>query len=317
MAAARPDHRPSRRAVLSSARSWAERIARAARALHPDQRLAAIGAVALFFTMFLPWYSKNFTGVVSGHAVTTTSHLNAFQAFSWVEAAVLLVSFAVLAMLFNRAEGRRFHLPGGDGVVIFAAGVWSGLLIFYRFFDKQQGNDTIRVTWGVTWGIFFALLAAIMLAYAGTRVHAAHRAEVAQGPRPSDAQGSESFFDPEEDHEYGQDLGAPRRPLERRRPSIEYPPLESDFKAPGEYHPAARRAPEAAGTAVPAPRPREDPKPQPSAPSRAPRPRYPPAPQGPPPATPAGREGRRVFTREEAQQLSFDDAPTERTDDDP
>jgi hypothetical protein len=345
MAAARPDHRPLTRAALSSARRWLSRIAQAARTLHPDQRLAAISALALFFTMFLPWYSKDFTGVVKGpppRAVTTTSHLNAFQAFSWVEAAVLLVSLAVLTMLFNRAEGRRFHMPGGDGAVIVAAGVWSGLLIFYRFFDKQQGNDTIRVTWGVTWGIFFALLAAIVLAYSGTRVRAAHRAEVPDGPQPSDVPDAGRRADPEEDHEYGQDLSYGGEAAYRRPPEYEPEPRRApepprgrpaQVPEPPEYDPAPRRAPEpepgrpapgrpAPGRPAPgpapqpapraAPAPREDPESESPTEQRAPRPRYPPAPERPPAATPAGREKQRMVTREDARQLSFEDAPTER-----
>jgi hypothetical protein len=35
-------------------------------------------------------------------------NLNAFQVFSFVEAAVLLVAAAVLFLLFERAEGRDF-----------------------------------------------------------------------------------------------------------------------------------------------------------------------------------------------------------------
>ena len=51
--------------------------------------------------------------------------LSAFQAFSFVEAAVLLVSAGVLTMLFARAEGRAFQLPGGDGAIVMVAGGWT------------------------------------------------------------------------------------------------------------------------------------------------------------------------------------------------
>ena len=42
--------------------------------------------------------------------------------FSFVEAGVLLLAGGVLALLFARAEGMRFHLPFGDGTVIAGAG---------------------------------------------------------------------------------------------------------------------------------------------------------------------------------------------------
>ncbi len=153
------------------------RLAKAWRALEPEQRLAALAALGLFASMFLPWYSKTDTLVVHGAAKAAATSLSAFQAFSFVEAAVLLVSAGVLAMLFARAEERVFQLPGGDGLVTIVAGGWSALLIFYRLLDKPgvQGNERVTATVGVEWGIFIALLLALGLAYAGARIRALER----------------------------------------------------------------------------------------------------------------------------------------------
>lgn len=153
------------------------RLAHAYRALTPEQRLAALAALGLFVSMLLPWYSKTDTLVVHGAAKATETSLSAFQAFSFVEAAVLLVSAAVLGTLFARAEGRGFPLPGGDGVVVMIAGGWAALLIFYRLLDKPglQGNERVTATVGVEWGIFIALLLALGLAYAGGRMRALER----------------------------------------------------------------------------------------------------------------------------------------------
>ena len=76
---------------------------------------------------------------------------------------MLLVSAGVLAMLFARAEGRAFQLPGGDGAIVMIAGGWAALLIFYRLLDKPglQGNERVTATVGVEWGIFIALLLAL------------------------------------------------------------------------------------------------------------------------------------------------------------
>ncbi|MGD0452197.1 MAG: hypothetical protein ABSB69_01245, partial [Solirubrobacteraceae bacterium] len=125
------------------------------------------------------WYSKTDTVVVRGAAKATETSLSAFQAFSFVEAAVLLVSAAVLSMLFARAEGRDFQLPGGDGLIVMIAGGWTALLIFYRLLDKPglQGNERVTATVGVEWGIFIALLLALGLAYAGGRMRALERPE--------------------------------------------------------------------------------------------------------------------------------------------
>ena len=153
------------------------KIGHAWRVLAREQRWAALAAMGLFVSMFLPWYSKTDAFVERGAAKATQTISNAFQAFSFVEAAVLLVSAGVLAMLYARADRRDFQLPGGDGLVVMIAGGWSALLIFYRLLDKPglQGNQRITATVGVQWGIFMALLVALALLYAGARMRTVER----------------------------------------------------------------------------------------------------------------------------------------------
>src|SRR6266576_3437839 len=99
------------------------RLMNAWRALEREQRLAALAALALLVTMFFPWYGlqslNRKTGAIFSH------NINAFGDVSFVEAAIFLVSLGVLAMLFARAEGRDFHLPGGDGTIVMIAGGWA------------------------------------------------------------------------------------------------------------------------------------------------------------------------------------------------
>ena len=162
------------------------RVFRAWRAIAPEQRVCALAALSLWITMFLPWYSE--TGIAvnkSSQAISVT--LTAWGAFSFVELAVLLISVAVLALLFARGEHRAFHLPGGDGTVILLAGGWAALLIFYRMLDKQgmQGSKTAVLTSGIQWGIFLALFAAIWLAWTGLRIRRSHRTEPALADDPT------------------------------------------------------------------------------------------------------------------------------------
>lgn len=161
------------------------RLGRAWRALPPDRRLAVGAAFGLFLTLFLPWYQETGLASAGSRVETTTASLTGWAAFSWVEAAVLLVAVGVLALLFLRAEGRAFHLPGGDGVIVMAAGGWTCLLVIWRIFDKQ-GVTTDRqfaTTSGIEWGIFIALAVAALLTYAGSRIRAAHLPEP---PLPGD-----------------------------------------------------------------------------------------------------------------------------------
>ncbi len=148
------------------------------RALGPDQRLAGGAALALFVTMLLPWYQQNAVVNEPRTAPLQSRNLNAFQVFSFVEAAVLLVAVAVLYLLYARAEGREFHMPGGDGAVVFAGGIWTALLLVLRLFDKPGINSHgVAANVGVQWGIFFALAAAGLLAYTGSRMRATARPE--------------------------------------------------------------------------------------------------------------------------------------------
>jgi hypothetical protein len=165
------------------------RLSSAWRALTPDQRLAGAASAALFVTMFLPWYQQN--AVVNSPRATPlqSRNLNAFQVFSFVEAAVLLVALAILYLLFARGERRSFQLPGGDGTVVFAAGIWVALLLILRLFDKP-GITThgIAANVGIQWGIFFALAAAGLLAVAGSRMRAGARPEPPLLRRPRRSQ---------------------------------------------------------------------------------------------------------------------------------
>ena len=143
------------------------RLPKAYRALDRDQRFAAGAAVALLVAMFLPWYEKSV--VIPGSRSFTNDSISAFGAVSFVSAGVIV-------LLLARADERPFHLPGGDGTVIFAAGIWATLLIFYRVFDRPDISGD-GGTVGIQWGFFVAFVAAGALAVAGQRIRSAGRPE--------------------------------------------------------------------------------------------------------------------------------------------
>jgi hypothetical protein len=248
-------------------------------ALGRDQRLAAMTSLGLFVSMLLPWYSKTVVVRTRGGGAGSQS-LSAFQAFSFVEAAVLLVSVGVLAMLFARAERRDFHLPGGDGTIVMLAGAWVAILIFYRLFDKPglQGNEQIVSSVGVQWGIFVALLVALGLAYFGRLMRFGERGAppLSRARRRDDASGSRSAREPAEtvvvpsyEDEPDTHETVPERGTRRE------PDRASPARAPGAEAPTLPTAP-----STPAGERR----------SRRDRARYPPGP---------------------SEQMSFEDAPPE------
>lgn len=174
-------------------KAGASRLRAAGGALDRDQRFVAAAALALLVAMFLPWYEKSV--VVTGSRSFANDSISAFGAVSFVEAAIFLVSAGVLALVLARAEGGRFHLPGGDGTIILAAGLWASALIFYRVFDRPDvsGNGG---TVGIQWGFFVAFVAAGLLAYAGQRMRAAARpAAPVREPRPSRRQAADASED--------------------------------------------------------------------------------------------------------------------------
>jgi hypothetical protein len=149
--------------------------------LAPQYRRAGIIAILLFLTMFLPWYTRKADALgKNGKFENRDATLQAFQTFSFVEAAILLVAVAVLALLFVRGQKRPFHLPGGDGTIIAAGGAWVCFLVFYRFIDNKQSdakNVFVGVDYGVTWGIFVTFFVGLLLVHAGLRIRSAHIAE--------------------------------------------------------------------------------------------------------------------------------------------
>jgi len=96
-----------------------------------------------------------------------------FGPFSFVEAAIVLTALGVLALVKQRADRKRFHLPFGDGTVIMAAGLWTGVLIVVRLFDRDLGQSIL------------SLACAAILAGAGARERAKRPADdVAPLPPP-------------------------------------------------------------------------------------------------------------------------------------
>jgi hypothetical protein len=211
------------------------RIGRNWRALSPEQRLAAIAALALLLSMLLPWYQETGNAIVKGHLVRIDDTKNAFGVYSFVEAAIFVVVVGVIVLLWARAERKAFHLPGGDGTIVMGAGLWVMFLIFYRQLDKPNGRKEglIQTSVGVQWGIFIAFLLGALLAYAGYRIRAAHvpEPEADDGPPPA----------PEPDPTPPPPDETATVVARRRRPPTDDPfDGQLSFDEPAEYRPPPR-----------------------------------------------------------------------------
>jgi hypothetical protein len=127
---------------------FVRRALRAARLLNLEQRVAAAAALLLIVSTFGP--------------------------FSFVEAGELLLAVGVLGLLLARAEGKRFHLPFGDGTVIAAAGLWAGALIVARLLERSLGQNLL------------AMACAAILFLAGARERAKHPPDDVPEDAPGD-----------------------------------------------------------------------------------------------------------------------------------
>lgn len=149
-------------------------MAAGAKGLSTVQLRAGAAAGALLLCMLLPWYSVSFPRPQAAGGGVVHDRLTAFGAFSWVEAAVLVVAGAVGYLLYARSQRRAFHLPGGDGWAVTIAGGWVLFLLIWRLFDRpgvEQGSV------GVSWGLFVTMVVAAALAATGQAMRAEHRPE--------------------------------------------------------------------------------------------------------------------------------------------
>jgi hypothetical protein len=278
------------------------RLIRAWGALEPEQRLAAVAALALLITMFLPWYDlqslNRRTGAINSHSIS------AFGDVSFVEAAVFLVAAGVIALMFARAERRDFHMPGSDGAVVMVAGCWAALLIFYRVFSRPAGHG---YPVGIQWGFFLAFVAAGTLGLAGWRMRATSVPEaplLRRRGRPGPGDGRPGPGDrPPGDQDTTEDVTVLTSRPRRGGHSAPVPP-DTEHLYPGAT-PAAEHGeqPSSRPTASPPPT-QKDPagtsrrSPDSGAPSR-------PSPRGPARTRPR-------FPPPPSDQLSFEDPPPER-----
>jgi hypothetical protein len=223
----------------------AEGVAETWRRLNFEQRAAAVGALLLIVSTFGP--------------------------FSFVEAAMVLLAGGVLYLLKQRADGRVFHLPFGDGTVILVAGGWAGLLILVRLFDRPLGQGLL------------ALVCAAILVLAGIRERSKH---------PPDDLPAETVPGPT--------LARRRGPVTRRRRTRTTTPASEEATRPLDDD-ATRRMPGAG----PVPEPEAPPEFDPAGAAQPPPPEGEEPTQRLGPATPAGAAG------PDGDQLELLDDPDE------
>lgn len=128
----------------------------------PGVRLAAIGALIVLASLFMPWYGVH----VQAFQVISES---AFGTFGGAVLALLLTTGAALYLAFRAAAGYVPPRPLSTGGVIIAAGVWSCALVGLLALDRPEqilGNHDVDVHFG----LFVGLGGALAMVVGGLRI---------------------------------------------------------------------------------------------------------------------------------------------------
>jgi hypothetical protein len=148
---ARPPAAKERRRPARLALKRAGRLSR-------GERIAALAAILLFGSMFLPWFGHAGAVQRASQAVGYTLNVpeitsNAWQDFGFIDIVLLLAALSALAAALLPASGRRAEL--GRNMCRAAAGLGSlsVLLVLFRLIDPP-GGGSLRA------GAFIGLLAA-------------------------------------------------------------------------------------------------------------------------------------------------------------
>lgn len=124
-------------------------------------RIAAGGAVALFISLFMPWFGLTTGSSVVDQALGSigATSVNAFRAFGFIDILLLLISLAVVGGLVMIAMDR---IDSGLRRIVEVAGGIATLLVLWGMYDNAKLQAI-----GLKFGAFVGLLGAVAIAVGG------------------------------------------------------------------------------------------------------------------------------------------------------
>lgn len=134
--------------------------------LSTGDKLVAGAALALFVSLFFPWFGVDFEGAGGFSASASASGYDAggfLFAILPLLLALVMVGQIALARLAPQTKLPEPPLPWGQ-VHLIAGGVALALVLL-KFLIGEDGEDVVDI--GRKWGIFVSLLAVIALAAGG------------------------------------------------------------------------------------------------------------------------------------------------------
>lgn len=124
-------------------------------------RIAGIGGVVLFISLFLPWFRLTTGSSVIDDALADTflGSLTAWQTFDWIDILLAAVGLGVVIALALIVTDR---IDDRARTIFESVGGITALIILFNLFDK--GKESVI---GVRYGGYLALLAAVAIAVGG------------------------------------------------------------------------------------------------------------------------------------------------------
>jgi hypothetical protein len=149
-------------------------LLRDVRGLSGNERIAFMGAAVIAGSLILPWYRAP----VSSDLVQT-----GFGAFSFAEAALLLIAGATAFLALEAGGGYVPPRPLREWGLLIAAGGWAALIVLYRMIQRPDFELAgIDEAYEIHYGIFVALAGAAIIIAAGLRMRPRERAKRPQAP---------------------------------------------------------------------------------------------------------------------------------------
>lgn len=140
---------------------FGRRLGRAVRGMGPSERLASLGALAVFLSMLLPWY----TSPIEADLVKTGA-----GNFNFALAALLATMAAVLFLALEVGEGYRPPRPLSVGTLMLLAGVWGAAIVVFEMLDRPNFDfGGVHDSYDIAYGTFVALAGTAAVTVAGVR----------------------------------------------------------------------------------------------------------------------------------------------------
>jgi hypothetical protein len=130
-------------------------------------QIAAVGGIALFIALFLPWYGVD----VNAGAISVSDSASAWEALDFIDILLFLIALVAVGVpAVKAADAVPDDFPGA--LLVLAAGAFGVLLVLYRLIDLPTPDLSLAgVDFSRKIGIFVGLIATAGIAYGGWRAN--------------------------------------------------------------------------------------------------------------------------------------------------